>query len=291
MALDKANIVEAIEKDYNLSGIIIDTLLQEKGGRQVYRISSNEWVFVIKIADIGKSEDDMIKDMYIFDFAEKNGFNYLPKILKTKSNSCFAKSNLGLIHIMGFVDGGQPEDTPENRSTIGKITAELHNLKNYRHESTFSTIPTNPSYEGIASQISFWKEYLEVVAELPDFTHCSRTVIHTDIGLHNAAQDRAGNIYFLDRDWVWINYTILDLWFPLISQFVTSDCHFKREHAKAFYDSYFANRSFPQEERKLIFDASLFFALIYLPYSDANETWKRIQFSIANKEELSSVFM
>ena len=84
MTRKEQDIVQFIEKNWSLTHVMIDSLLQEKGGRLVYKILSDEGVFVFKVTSGEKKEEDMIKDMYIFDFAEKQGFKHIPKLLKTR---------------------------------------------------------------------------------------------------------------------------------------------------------------------------------------------------------------
>lgn len=117
----------------------------------------------------------------------------------------------------------------------------------------------------------------------------SQSLIHTDIGPHNAIKRHDGSIVLVDWDDAGVGTTILDLGFPLICHFVSEDLIFERENAKAFYDAYFSKRKLSTAERALIFDAGLFFALMYVPYGETQKHWERIKFSLVNKELISSV--
>ena len=71
MEKKEQSIVQFIEKNWSLTHVMIDSLLQEKGGRLVYKILSDEGVFVFKMTSNEKKDVDMIKDMYIFEFVEE----------------------------------------------------------------------------------------------------------------------------------------------------------------------------------------------------------------------------
>lgn len=223
-----------------------------------------------------KRESDIIKDMYIFDFAEENNFEHIPQLLKTRWGKLFTKYESCFVYMVYFIEGKAPTNTPENRKKIGEITAKLHELKGYTYKTSFTVVSEQKHLEEVASKIPFGKEYAEIVKSLLDFSTCSQSVIHTDIWLHNILEDKHGSFFFIDRDDVGVGMTILDLWFPLSCQFQRDDGDFQEENAKAFYGAYFEKRDLWIEEKKMIFDAGLFFALIYFLYEDVDKNWKRM---------------
>ena len=260
MNLQMDEIAKFIEKEYDLRNISIDSILQEKGGRSVYKINTDKGIFVYKSSNEAKTEEEMAKDMYIFEFSEKKGFENIPKILKTKSANNFVKNDRGYVHIMEFIDNGEPMDNTENWKEIGRITAQLHNFQNYKYETSFTPESEKETYKEIAKNIPFGQEFLEIAKNLPDFKNCSKSLIHSDIGLHNTAKNKEGKLFFLDWDSVGIGITILDLGFPLLSQFLDNELVFKKENAMAFYNTYFENKTLSKEDKELIFDAGLFFS-------------------------------
>ncbi len=283
------NIISFIQNTWNFSNVQIE-LLQNKGERFVYKISANEGNFVIKIANTAKSYEDMKKDLFIFNYAPNHGFSHIPKLFKTKDENDFVEYEGKFAFVMEYIDGGNPANTSENWSKIGMLTAQFHDIKDYPYiyQTDFTPASEKESFKEIAATLSFGKEYLKVAETLPDFSGCSTSLIHTDIGLHNIAQSKQGNLFFLDWDGVGIGITVLDLGFPLICQFIDLDTHkFDEENARVFYESYFNKRNLPLSEKKLIFDAALLFALMYLPYNDIDKAWKRIQFAINNKSIIS----
>lgn len=282
-------IAKFIEKEYDLKNVSIDFTLQEKGGRSVYKITTDKGMFVYKSSNEAKTSEEMEKDMYVFEFAEKNDFENIPRIFKAKNGNNFVKNTGGYVHIMEFIDDGEPIDNARSWKEVGIITAKLHNFQNYKYETSFTPESEKETYKEIAKNLSFGKEYLEIAKNLPDFRNCVKSLIHTDIGLHNTAKNKEGKIFFLDWDSVGIGISILDLGFPLLSQFLDEKLVFKKENALAFYNAYFENRDILEEDKKLIFDAGLFFQLIYLPYGNIEKNWEKINFAIKNKKEVMSV--
>ncbi|MEO0471590.1 MAG: phosphotransferase [Bacteroidota bacterium] len=278
-----------IEREYEVKDVRMEAVLQEKGGRSVYKITSDRGEFVYKSANAAKSLEEIQKDLYIFDFAQENGFEHLPEIIKTRDGFNFARGPQGYGHLMSFIDGGEPADTAENWAGIGAITAKFHSLSDYPYTSSFTPESENETYPEVAKSLSFGGEYMTLANQLPDFQQCSQSLIHTDIGLHNIAQDRKGTLYFLDWDGVGLGITILDLGFPLLSQFLNDKLFFRKELAVAFYRTYFQHRHLPTVDKELIFDASLFFQLIYLPYDDVEKNWQKIQFAVKHKADLIAV--
>jgi len=283
------DIAKFIENKWNLKDVSIIKCLQNKGERIVYKILTNKVFFIFKLSNSSKKKENIIKDTYIFDYAKKHKFAKIPEIQKSKSNQNFEPYKDRFAVIMSFIDSGNPKDNPKNWKKIGKITAELHNLKDYKYKTSFTPESEKEHFLKTASEIPFGKEYMELVEKLPNFKNCSKSIIHTDIGIHNIVKDKNNNFYFIDWDDVGTGITILDLGFPLLSQFLDHNLKFHEDNAKAFYNEYFKYRTISNDEMRMIFDAGLFFALIYLPYGNISKNWKRINFAIDNKEKISSV--
>ena len=122
---------------------------------------------------------------------------------------------------------------------------------------------------------------------IPDISSFPKTLIHTDIGLHNTVVNSAGEIIFIDWDDAGVGYRILDIAFPLLSIFVEGNV-FNRKCAEAFYKTYFSETHLPltENEKTALFDVSLFFCLIYLPYGNADKGWERLQKSLTIRESV-----
>ena len=83
--------------------------------------------------------------------------------------------------MMYFIEGKTPDSTPENREKVGKITAQVHAFQGYAYHTSFTVASEQEHLREVASKLPFGKEYMEIVKNLPDFSHCSQSVIHTDI--------------------------------------------------------------------------------------------------------------
>ncbi|MBI4232039.1 phosphotransferase, partial [Candidatus Peregrinibacteria bacterium] len=253
-------------------------------------LSSSEGPFVFKVSDHSRTEDKIKRDTFASDFLQANDFRNIPVLLKTRGGSNYQNIDGRFVYVMERIDGEAPERTPGNWARLGEIAAELHNISNYPLKTLFTVESEKQKFREIAANLSFEEEYMKLVESLPAFTALSTSLIHTDIGPHNAVQKPDGTIILTDLDDVGVGPTILDLGFPLICHFVTHEPEFEKEKATAFYDAYFAKRTLPNRERVLIFDAGLFFALLYVPYGDIEKNWQRIKFAVENRELILTVF-
>lgn len=280
---------EIFENFWPLSDVKIGKVLQKSGERMVCEISAKEGEFVFKIADPSKIEERIINDTFAFDFLKAKNFPHIPTLLKTKDNKNYHKLEGKFVYVMERVEGKPPERTIENWRQLGEIAAKLHDISEYPYKTLFTVQSEMSKFKETADKLSFGKEYMEIVDRLPSFEGLSQSLIHTDIGPHNAIQRPDNLIVLVDWDDAGVGTTILDLGFPLICHFVTEDLIFEKEKAKAFYNAYFTKRELTDTERKMIFDAGLFFALMYVPYGNTQKHWERIKYSLANKELISSV--
>lgn len=280
---------EDFENFWPLTNVKIGRILQKSGKRIVCEIFANEGAFVFKVADPSKTEEKIKLDIFAFDFLKDKNFQNIPALLKTKEGEGYKKLENQFVYVMERIDGKAPERTPENWAQLGDIATELHSISGYPYETLFTVESEMPKFSETAAKLSFACEYMNLVKSLPNFSDLSASLIHTDIGPHNAIQKPDGLIVLTDWDDAGVGTTILDLGFPLICHFVTDELNFEKERAVAFYNAYFAKRSLPKEEKSLIFDAGLFFALMYIPYGDTEKHWQRIKFAVENKELISSV--
>lgn len=278
-----------LEKHWPLTKISIDKLLQKKDKRVVYKISADEGEFVVKIANPYKTKNSIESDTSILDFLKNEKFSHSPQLLKTSNNRLYHKIEDSFVYIMEYIKGVPPKGTVEDWRQLGKITAKLHNTVGYSYQSLFNA---HLKIEGLKkSQVntSFKNEYLKVLNSLPNFNELSQSLVHTDIGPHNAIKSLNGSITLIDWDDAGTSTSILDLGFPLICQFISNDLVFARRKAKAFYNAYFSKRGLIEAEKTLIFDAAIFFALMYLPYGKIQKNWEKIKFALVNKKTISSV--
>ena len=277
------------ENFWPLTNVKIGKILQKSGERIVCEISANEGIFVFKVADPSKTEEKIKLDTFVFDFLKAKSFQNIPTLLKTKEGENYQNLDGKFVYVMERIDGNAPERTPKNWARLGEIAAKLHDISDYPHKTLFTVESEMPKFTETATKLSFAEEYMTLVESLPNFSGLSTSLIHTDIGPHNAVQRKDGVIVLTDWDDAGVGTTTLDLGFPLICHFVTHELEFEKEKASAFYNAYFTKRNLPDKEKALIFDAGLFFALMYIPYGDTEKHWQRIKFAVENKELILSV--
>jgi len=282
---------EDFENFWPLTNVKIGKILQKSGERIVCEIFANEGLFVFKIADPSKTEEKIKLDTFVFDFLKAKSFQNIPILLKTKEGENYQNLDGKFVYVMERIDGKAPERTPENWARLGEIAAKLHDISDYPYKTLFTIESEMPKFAETAAKLSFTKEYMTLVESLPNFSGLSTSLIHTDIGPNNAVQRKDGVIVLTDWDDAGIGTTILDLGFPLICHFVTHELEFEKEKASAFYSAYFGKIKLSQSEKSLIFDAGLFFALMYIPYGETEKHWQRIKFAVKNKELISSVLI
>jgi Ser/Thr protein kinase RdoA (MazF antagonist) len=277
-----------IELHWPLSRVTLGEIIQERDERITGRLSAREGEFVYKIADPSKTEEAIDRDTYIFDFLSSRGFQHVPPLLKTKRDTPYSEVEGRYAYIMEYA-GKQAAPTPATWAVLGSITAQLHSIQGYPYKSLFSFESAKRMFPQKAAQLPFGKEYMELVETLPDFDTLSQSIIHTDIGHHNAVEGDDGKLVLIDWDDAGICSTILDLGAPLICHFLHEDEYFLKAEAEIFYRTYFSEKEIPDDEKEYLFDAGLFFALMYAPFGDIQKNWKKILFALERKDLFQSI--
>lgn len=285
---------EIIEAYWPLDEVAIEAVLQKSGERTVTKVFSKQGVFVFKQASFAKNEDGMERDTAIFEYLEKQNFT-APKLLKTRDGKNFQQLDKQFAYVLSYINGQIPEQNPQNYARLGRLTARLHSLKDYSIETAFDANAVIAEKLEENKRHVIGAEYDALLRQLPDFSKFPKSLIHTDIGTHNAIQKKSGEIVLIDWDDVGIGTRILDIGFPLICGFVNTEFKFELENAKAYYSAYFNDIDITEVEKKHIFDAGLFYILMYSIFDGADDihegNWRKARFAIANKELfLSSLY-
>ena len=266
-------------------------IIKQSGERIVYDVSAKEGRFIIKIADPSKSEEKVIKDIQILQFFEKVRY-VAPRILPTLAGTPYVSHDNKFVYVMSYIDGNEPEKSAENYGQLGKITANLHELKGYFIPTDFTTTIEISRMISRARKFDMEPLYEQLVTSLSDFEALPTCLIHTDIGVHNSIKQPDGQIILVDWDDAGIGTRILDIGFPLICDFVSNDLAFDKERAKAFYHSYCSLIELNETEKNQIFEAALFYAMSYTIFDDSGIVegqWKKVLYAIEHKNEIISV--
>lgn len=281
-----------VEKLWPLSGVSIGKILKTTAGsRTVSVIHANEGLFVCKIADEWKTTAALSKDLQIFDLLPRLGFKHIPKLLKTRQGELFIKNNGTYLYLLEYVGEKHPDATTKTYHKLGIITTQLHSLKRYPHETEFrpqtiieKDLPT------IAKTLPFETEYMKLVESLPAFDKLPGCVIHTDIGPGNTIEKSNEELTLVDWDDAGVGIRVLDIAFPLIQQFISEDCVFAADAARAFYHAYRSKINLSDAEVDAIFPAALLIALMYIIYGDQEKRWARIQWALNNRTTLEKAY-
>jgi len=289
--MDLAKLLVFVQDNWRLN-ITNLFLIQNKGGRFVYRVDTKQGVYVLKLSNSAKTYEDMIRDLYIFDSDQNHGFTNIPIVLKAKDNRIVISYENRFGFIMEYIDGGTPDDTKENWKKIALLTAQLHKIKQAKYRTSLTPASEKAWIKEQAQKLPFGQAYKQLFDGLTDFSTFPQTFIHTDIGLHNCAKNKKGEVFFLDWDGAGMGLRILDIGFPLISQFI-KDNRIQEENIRVFYKTYFKHTNIPvaKKEKEAIFDASLFFSLIYLPYGDIYKNWAKVQYAMKHKAHILSLIL
>src|SRR6266702_1933402 len=254
--------------------------------RLVHHITSNEGDFILKAADESKGAAAVERDISIFEFLERHQFP-AQKLLLTKTGKPFIENDGRYWYMLSYVEGEHPTRTPDNFRQLGELTAQLHSLEDYTIQTSFTFAKEMELMRERAIAQHAPEKYLQLVNQLPDLSTFPTALIHTDIGMNNAIQDHSGQIYFIDWDDAGIGTRILDICFPLICGFLSEDLHFEADNARAFYQGYLTHANLTDEERAHLFDAALFYVLMYT--MDDKDFLKKALWAVEHRAEIEKV--
>ena len=281
---------EFIANNWPLHEVKIEGVLQESGERIVYKVNSSEGLYVFKLSSGSKTRQQLEKDTAIFSYLKEKDFS-APRLLKTKNDENFLPFNDQFLYAINFIEGSVPIANTDNYRQLGEITARLHRLNDYSIVTDFTAPSVIEEMIEKNKQYTIGSDYEALLRALPDFSKLPSSLIHTDIGLHNSIQKTDGEIVLVDWDDAGIGTRILDIGFPLICGFV-KDNAFDIENARAYYRGYLKNADLTQQEKDHIFDAGLFYILMYSIFDGSGidiKNWHKAQFAVQNRELIDSV--
>ena len=279
---------EIFESFWPLSGVKVGKILQQRDGKLVGEIFANEGNFVYKVANPGQREENIIGDTFAFNFLRARNFQHIPALLQTRERENYQNVDAKFVFVMERIEGSKTGETPENWAQLGEIAAEIHDISDYPYGSGFTIQSKRSEFEHTAAKLPFGKEYLEVVAGLPNFDGLSQSLIHTDVGLDNVLMKPDKSMVLVDWDGAGLGTTILDLGYPLCYFVSNEDFDFAKDRATAFYNAYFSKRTLPDRERDLIFDAGLLYYLVDCTHGDVEKKWQSLQLALKSRDLVSS---
>jgi len=282
---------QAIEKFWPLTGVQLGSVLQQSGERLTGEVFSREGKYVYKIADPIKTAEAMMRDTAVFDILNEKKFAHIPLLLKTQKGEDFQQIDQKFVYLLEYIEGKNPDPTPETYSKLAKIMAELHDVRDYPYTTDFKTSGIVPDLYKNSENYAFGAEYRSVLDRLPNFDIFPQALIHTDIHPSNSIQKPDGDIVLVDWDDVGVGTRVLDLGVMAGNLFISEDGIYKEENARAFFKTYLNRQELSILEVNHIFDAGLFFACMYIIYGKGPDVrWPRIQSAIENRKNFEKIY-
>lgn len=134
MEIQKSNLNEQIIKDLINKNYGIEIMKIKKinrGTANIFKIKSNDKVYILKEFSEGRTEESVIKETNIIDFLKEKGID-VPVYIKSKQNSFYIKFENRIIILQECVDGytmenntGDYQKTIESAKILGKMTQAL----------------------------------------------------------------------------------------------------------------------------------------------------------------------
>ncbi len=282
---------KTFEKYWPLTNVTIKPMPSKGMVGEVGIVEAVEGTYTYKTAGRWKTPENLNRDLSAYDFLNEKGFPYISQILKTKTKERFIKHEDKLLYLIRYIEGTHPTPTPETYAELGKITAILHSITGFPFETDYKQKAATEEARADAGKFDFKDEYLKVLDSIRSFDHLTQVPIHTEITPGNTIQKPDGKIMVIDWDEVGTGPAVLDLGVGLINHLLTDDLKIKESEARAYYQAYFKLRAMSDDEKSYIFDAGVYWASLWIRWlPDYEIRWKKIQWALANKEKLVSLF-
>ena len=134
MEIQKSNLNEQIikaliNKNYGIEIMEIEKI--NRGTANIFKIKSNDKVYILKEFSEGRTEESVIKETNIINFLKEKGID-VPVYIKSKQNSFYIKFENRIIILQECIDGytmenntGDYQKTIESAKILGKMTQAL----------------------------------------------------------------------------------------------------------------------------------------------------------------------
>ncbi|MBS4220096.1 phosphotransferase [Bacillus sp. FJAT-49711] len=233
-----------IEEFWGLKNVSTIHDIKAKGNRIVKIINSKEGWFVLKSFDPSLSDQQITQYTNTLSYLGASQYRLSPNILMANDGALYKKHNSRYMYIMEYIHGEQLQENSEDEFALGQVSALLHKIHNYPTQSGLNVEERIENMYRRFHKYSFKKEYDQIIKSLPNFNSLRQSFIHTDIGPHNAIKTSEGKVIFIDLDDAGNGSTLIDVGYPLITQFIrykdSGELAFNIENARAFFEGYFS---------------------------------------------------
>lgn len=130
--LYEENIKKLVKENYEIKIVDIEEI--NRGTANIFKIKSNDKVYILKEFSEGRTENSVIKEINIINFLKEKGIK-VPAYIKSKQNSFYIKFENRIIILQEYIDGytmenntGNYQKTIESAKILGKM---IYALKDY----------------------------------------------------------------------------------------------------------------------------------------------------------------
>ncbi|MBO0880886.1 MAG: phosphotransferase, partial [Mycobacterium sp.] len=218
------------------------------------------------------------------DWVSRRASGIAPKIRKTKAGALAVHSDGSRIVVSDWVSGTSPR-APEDWWHVGSALARLHQIE-LAHNSfgvPYAAAVDELSRDFAGDSCTAAAESL--IARIADLPLTPIAVIHGEPAASNLKIAAAGAM-LLDWDQAGVGAVVLDLGFPLIREFVSSDLGFRTAEAEAFYSGYRSQAGRLPNLPRDVFTAGLFWAMRFMAFHDREGRWRRVEYAVAHEPAL-----
>ena len=159
-------IIPAVLEHWNLCNPCVEGQLNEKSPRLIFKISTDSGRFVLKGFPCEISETRIRSNVRAHLFLGKEK-DFAPQIYPLKEGGYYVSDQGYWFYLMGYIEGRQMKETPEDEYRIGVATRKLHNLQGYSLKSP--EIQSKRRFYEWFRDRSFVKEFDAILDNIPDF--------------------------------------------------------------------------------------------------------------------------
>lgn len=209
------------------------------------------------------------------DWVSRRASGIAPPIRKTKAGELAVDFDGSRIVVSDWVTGTSPR-AREDWWHVGSALARLHQIELTDHSFAVA-------YAGAVDELS--RDFAAdsqtagaepLIARIADLPLTPLAIIHGEPAASNLKIAAAGAT-LLDWDQAGVGAVVLDLGFPLIHEFVSSDLRFRTVDAEAFYSGYRSQAGRLPNLPHDIFTAGLFWAMRFMAFHDREGRWQRVE--------------
>ena len=248
-------------------------------GNSNFKLTTTDGEFLLKICD-EKDAAELNTQIALLQHLQRHAYPTVYPIL-TKDQKQLIQETFGSVMLYPFLQGGQPQSSPNTLAQLGEALAKLHcippiaglprfamgisQMTPFFEEVQGTPFATHPFVESLKSQLESMKPQLN--APLP------MGLLHGDLFLDNTLFDSDQMVAILDFEEGCHDTLLIDVGMTLIGCCYTPKHQLNIEVAQQFLDAYNASRPLTESEWKHL-DHFVHYAALSIAF------WRFRQFNI-----------